>query len=105
MYFIGNAWGVKSFRARERAARGFGRGGGNGFCRRITETDQSASGFLFILAAEIGQRCPQCFHAEVILAIGPLNPVEERGQINHLAARFKEVEVHYLLSRHALHWA
>src|SRR6266508_4417875 len=88
---------------RPRSARGFRCGGGNRFGRRITEGEQSASGFLFLLCAESGHGFTQRFHTEVILALGALDAIEERGQINHLAARVEEVEVQNLLPRHTSH--
>src|SRR6266487_2410138 len=89
--------------SRPRSTGSLGGGRGNRLRRRIAEREQGAFGFLFFLRPESGHGLAKRFHAKVLLATGALDAIEERGQINHLAARLEEVKVQHLLSRHALH--
>ena len=83
-----------------RLARRLGGRGGNRLRGWIAESQQHAFGFVLAAAIQIGQRSAKGFDAEIVLAAGAFDAVEERGDINQPAARIEEVVIEDLLACH-----
>src|SRR5438552_7816981 len=99
-----DAWSVNrdaSVLARPGAAGGFSGGGGNGLGCRITESQQDLFRLVRLRLHYLRERFAKGSHPEVFLALGMLDPVNKRGQIDQLAAGIHEIQIENLLACHS----
>src|SRR6266851_1764939 len=86
------------------SAGGLGGCGGDRLGGPITEREQNA---LRTISAGIGQclhGLAEARHSKIFCAVRALDPVEERGQINELAAGVHEIKIQNLLACHNVGW-
>ena len=75
-------------------------GGGDGVVGGIAEDKQHALCGMWFFFAEFFDCQTECFHAEIIRAIGAGDAVEECRDIDEFVADFNKIEVEYFLSGH-----
>jgi hypothetical protein len=68
---------------------------------QVAEREQNLFGPLLLPSVQVGQRRPKTFEPKISLAIGALDAVEERRQLDELVPGIQKVQVENLLTGHS----
>src|SRR5208282_1373925 len=73
---------------------------GNGYGRRVAESEQDLFHLFVLPAVQLAQRSAKGFQAEIILATGTFDAVKESGDFNQPVPGVQEIQVENLLLSH-----
>ena len=73
---------------------------GDWFFTQVAECQQNIFGLLFLVAGQFFKRGAKGFYAEIVLAAGALDAVEEGGDVDEFVPRIQKIEIEDLLSCH-----